>query len=453
MNKNLAHILLNEIQGKKIGGRTVLELINFGGAGAVFSVDEDDTEVIKIIDPDLVIEFGEEEQIERLNREKLLVGHQHDNVVNIIDTGKCLDTGYLYIVMERLIGFSSLKSLLSSIPKNNIAKYATQLASAAEWLEDLEICHRDIKPENIMVSADFSKIKLMDLGIVSYFGSVNTEKSDPSGERFIGTARYCPSEFVRNKLGQDIESLRALTFYQIGCVLHDIIMLKPIFNEIQQTYAGLLDAIDNDMPIVESDEAPAYLIHLARDCLCKDPKERLKLVTWDRFGPNRLGKSQEARERVRQASFKDKSNNAPFEAFIKPSRSYLDTVGKHLRSQIYHVCQSNEGLYSPDIDINIQDSFAEVSCQFPARSSSSIYKSFIINFIVAPNGTDANTLLVDANMTWYPKQDNLNKNVRVGIMRSPDDPLTDELEDFIYRAFSTALNQPEESSSLALKME
>jgi len=39
------------------------------------------------------------------------------------------------------------------------------------------VCHRDIKMENILIKKDFSKIKLVDLGVSKKFLSANSDNN------------------------------------------------------------------------------------------------------------------------------------------------------------------------------------------------------------------------------------------------------------------------------------
>jgi hypothetical protein len=84
------------------------------------------------------------------------------------------------------------------------------------------------------------------------------------------------------------ELWRALTIYQLGGVLHDLIARTPLFQEEVSTgnrYAVAL-AVQSKMPRFDAADVSPDLKRLALHCLAKDPKQRLALVSWEDFaGP------------------------------------------------------------------------------------------------------------------------------------------------------------------------
>ena len=111
-----------------------------------------------------------------------------------------------------------------------------QVASAAQFLEDNGLAHRDIKPENIGVSDDFSHATLLDLGVLRPVGLSNiTDEGEQKA--FVATLRYSPPELLYREEEDNVEGWRVITFYQLGAVLHDMIMRYPIFREYGDPYA------------------------------------------------------------------------------------------------------------------------------------------------------------------------------------------------------------------------
>jgi hypothetical protein len=74
-----------------------------------------------------------------------------------------------------------------------------------------------------------------------------------------------------------------VTFYQIGAVLHDMIMRVPIFEGQTEPFAKLVHAIEYETPGLFCEDVDPDLIHLARLCLLKPPKLRLRMIDWDDF--------------------------------------------------------------------------------------------------------------------------------------------------------------------------
>jgi serine/threonine protein kinase len=158
-----------------------------------------------------------------------------------------------------------------------------QLASAAEFLESRDLIHRDIKPANVVISDDCQKLTLLDLGVVYQLPS-DDQDGRISGNEFVATLRYSPPEFVwRTEESNSEGAWRAVTFYQIGATIHDMVMGRPLFSGQDQPRARLYDCVREQTPSIHGDATIGWLIQIAQACLLKDWRPRLQLVTWDSF--------------------------------------------------------------------------------------------------------------------------------------------------------------------------
>ncbi len=116
---------------------------------------------------------------------------------------------------------------------------------------------------------------------------------------FIGTLQYSSPEFLLRTEKDTIEGWRAVTFYQIGAVLHDLVMRKSLFQEFKEPFARLVNAIQHEVPQIKSDSVSSELENLAGRCLLKDPELRLKFVSWADFElPTKGHNTASARRRV-----------------------------------------------------------------------------------------------------------------------------------------------------------
>lgn len=281
MDETLASDWLTRFQGKQFHGLTICDLKGNGKSAAVFHVTDAGGQpfALKIFDKAIVEANGIDAQKERIKRELKLKSLIHPNIIKIIDAGYDDDEQKFYIQMELIAG-EELNKKISTIPREKIRPLISQLAQAVKFLEDNGLTHRDIKPNNIMITDDYSKLILLDFGVVRPHDATNiTDINEP---HFLGTLRYGSPEFLRRKEEQTIEGWRALTFYQIGGVLHDMIMKKPLFLD-KAPYPCLVEAIFNEEPQIDATDVPGDLIVLAKNCLVKDPKLRLQVVTWDQF--------------------------------------------------------------------------------------------------------------------------------------------------------------------------
>ncbi len=142
--------------------------------------------------------------------------------------------------------------------------------------------------------------KVLDLGVIRPFDLSNI--TDEGDQRyFVGTLQYSPPELLFREEEQSVEAWRAITFYQLGGILHDLLMRKPLFEDVKNPYARLVRAVEREIPRVDSSAADADLRLLAQNCLAKVPGQRLDTVTWEDFSRPKVADPMEAaRRRIAQ---------------------------------------------------------------------------------------------------------------------------------------------------------
>jgi serine/threonine protein kinase len=293
---------LDHLLGKTVGDWQLVEFVDAGNSAAVFrGIKDSQIAAVKVFDPSLVEEFGRERQLNRIGRELTLRGHDHPNLVKIFDGGECKTTGRLYVVME-FIDAPDLASVIAQVPPDRIRPIIAQVAAAARYLEEKDIVHRDIKPDNIAVDAEFLKATLLDLGVMRPLDvSKLAESSDGSRQNFLGTLRYSPPEYIFRTEKQDPDGYRAITFYQLGAVLYDLITRERLFEAFSLPKARLVKAVEQETPKINQPDVSQELVLLAENCLLKDPERRLSFVAWEDFEePGMVEPSFAARERVRR---------------------------------------------------------------------------------------------------------------------------------------------------------
>lgn len=305
MNKIRANRLIEEILGKLVGGWEVMQPLGAGKSAVVFRAVRGGVEAaLKVFDPEFIDQAGREIQLKRITRELSLKEVSHPHLVRILDGGECAQTNHLFIVMER-VDAPNLAEVLKDVPREAIRPMISQIAEAARFLESLDppLAHRDIKPDNIAVSRDFGKATLLDLGVIL---PINLKDQEPSSDEerrfFVGTLRYGPPEFLVRTEEYTVDGWRAITFYQLGAVLYDMIMKERIFEELADPYPRLVMAVEHEIPRITAKDIPEELILLANNCLSKDPQIRLRYVSWDDFAAKTPGLSAAiaAKERVRR---------------------------------------------------------------------------------------------------------------------------------------------------------
>lgn len=300
MDSVRAERMARELIGQQVGGWLIHRLINAGKSAVVFAARKDRQQsALKIFDPELVERFGKATQLARIDRERSLIGERHPHLVQILDGGECRVTHHLFVAME-FIDAPNLGASLTLVPRDKISPIMQQVASAARFLEKKGLAHRDIKSENIAIFPDFSRAVLLDLGVLRPIG--DSDLTDEEARVFIGTLRYSSPEFLTRTEQDTVEGWRAITFYQLGAVLHDLIMRRPLFQEFSDPFAVLVEAVKSEKPEIHADDVIAELVLLAQNCLVKAPEARLALVSWSDFDLSRDAKPavESARERVRK---------------------------------------------------------------------------------------------------------------------------------------------------------
>lgn len=290
MKKAKALRLHKAVVGKSLNGWLVGEFLGNGMSAIVAEAQKEGVSgAIKVFDPEIAQLYGKAKQLGRIERECKLIGFRHPHLVEILDGGEWDVEGLLYVVMGR-VDAANLEDQRKRVPRTAIPVLIAQVASAARaLLEDRGIAHRDIKPSNIAVDCSFSHATLLDLGVQRPLEADDiTSLTDTQQKPFLGTLRYASPEFLFGDMEYSADGWRAVTIYQLGAVLHDLITRKQIFGHIVQPYARLARAIERELPKIEAQDVPANLIALAQRCLVKDWRRRLQLVTWEDFEPRNL---------------------------------------------------------------------------------------------------------------------------------------------------------------------
>ena len=283
MDEVIANRMAEDLKGKELGGWRIGERLGVGKSAIVFrSTRGSESGAVKVFDRELVKRYGAKAQSERGNREKALVGKHHPNLIQILDAGYDDDKDLFFVVMELFPG-KNLAEVSTAIPSGREHPLFVQVAEAAQFLETLGLAHRDIKPENIGITDDFSRAVLLDLGVLRPVEGLSSLTDHGAQKQFVGTLQYSPPEMLYRVEEQSREGWRAITFYQLGAVLYDLLARRPLFAEHVYPFAKLVRAVTEEVVVnIEAPTSPPELRLLAQDCLTKDARMRLRLVTWER---------------------------------------------------------------------------------------------------------------------------------------------------------------------------
>lgn len=263
--------------------------LNAGGSAAVYVVDcAEGSRVFKAFNPSLFNGPGGEADRRRLEVQRRLIGHKCSSLVQTYRVEEAEGTAFMEM---EFISWPQLTDKLADIPDDAVTPLIMQLVDAIRYLETHGIVHRDVKPENIHISPDFQLLKLLDLGVARELEMDESEDAaitDHGNHRpFLATAQYSSPEYLFRLDEPSVKLWKGLNFYQIGAVLHDLIMKKPIFqHEMSLSNRWLVArAVLTKTPsfLDANPHRLASLKALSARCLVKDLDTRLQLVGWDDF--------------------------------------------------------------------------------------------------------------------------------------------------------------------------
>ena len=316
-----------------------------GNSATVYKIRSyDETAALKIYEPRFFTGHNAAVEERRIFDQMTLKGHGHSHLIDFISADRVSDTYYL--LME-YFPWDSLDEVIANIPISEVSPIISKIASAAQYLEERNFVHRDIKPANILISNDWQCVKLLDLGVMR---PITTEKNLDETDQgyklpFVATAQYSSPAYLFRE-GEPSETMwKALTFYQLGGVLHDLLMKYPLFHDQVRTgnRYRVAAAVLQTEPRIHAPDAPAYLVSLARNCLVKDDCRRLARVYWDRFIPDESPSLQDLRNRLGLVPTRNSQRNelsmsqqlqTRIDLLLDKGRDYLVELGHHvLRSE------------------------------------------------------------------------------------------------------------------------
>lgn len=402
MDPVVAERMVAELRGTEINGWRLEDLAGSGKSALVFRGHKGgSTAAVKVFDRDMVQRFGYAAQRERVYRERKLIGKHHPNLVEILDAGWDSEKTVFFVVME-YISDQNLGNVIANLPRDRIHLIIAQIASAAEFLESMGLAHRDIKPENIGITSDLSTVKLLDLGVVRPIGLGNiTDQGDR--KLFVGTLRYSPPELLVRDEQDTQEGWRGVTFYQLGGVLHDMIMQRPLFAHHTEPFTNLVEAVRREVPVIDAADVPSDLRLLAANCLIKDPSTRLALVTWSRFAarPTDGGDFRAAAERIalRRQQFVTAS------PLLRQNNDFIRRIKEDVLTDISRIINLLCDIESnfPPRQIRESPARSAVEIEFAASPSFALPNSLSIGFAVEV--LDASSKVVKITASAYVAQE------------------------------------------------
>ena len=266
--------------GSRLGHYDVTALIGEGGMGQVYQAT--DTKLKRQVALKILPEAfsADPERLARFQREaEVLASLNHPNIAQIHGLEEA--DGVRALVLELVEGPTLADRIKQGpIPLDEALPIAKQIAEALEAAHEAGVIHRDLKPANVKVKDD-GTVKVLDFGLAKAF---QPDPSDPSLSQsptltaaatqmgvIMGTAAYMSPEQARGKTVD-----KRADIWAFGCVLYEMLTGQRAFQgeDISLTLASVMKS-DLNVKTLPHD-VPATVRTVLRQCLVKDPKERLR---------------------------------------------------------------------------------------------------------------------------------------------------------------------------------
>ena len=222
---------------------------------------------LKVYVPSYLSGTGGAAERHRIELQRKLIGHDCSSLIGYRSIA--FEESTCFIEME-FLPWQDMSRCLKEIPREAIAPLTQQLVEAVQFLDAAGLVHRDIKPANVLVSPEFDRLVVIDLGVVRETSN-EEDRSDGTDHGvlrpFIATAQYSSPEYLFRTTAPSPDLWHALTIYQIGGVLHDLIARRPLFDEEVQTgnrYAVAF-AVQQRMPSLDAFSDVATGLRTLRD--------------------------------------------------------------------------------------------------------------------------------------------------------------------------------------------
>ena len=240
----------------QIGPYRVTGLLGRGGSSPVYkAVDPKSGRpvVVRLLSSHLLENKAAAERFERESH--ALMSSAHPSVVQILDTG--VEGSRPYLVTELVEG-TGLDNLLKErrLSVEEILAVMKGICRGLAHLHQLGVLHHHISPHAILVSPDFSLVKLTELGFTR-IESLGLTGTISTGAITLGAFHYLAPEQVDSKATADHRA----DLYAAGAVFQEMLTGRPPSGKFS------LPSQSNSELLPETDV-------IVLKCLARDPSER-----------------------------------------------------------------------------------------------------------------------------------------------------------------------------------
>ncbi|GLY24437.1 serine/threonine-protein kinase [Micromonospora sp. NBRC 101691] len=261
-------------QDRVAGRYELVEPIGPGGMGQVwrgYDAVLDREVAVKLIRTDVISSAEEADEFaRRFRREARITARiQHHGVPQVYDAA--LDESYdrVYLVMEYVRG-TSLRAYVDPVRPLSVgwaAAVAAQICTVLSHAHAIPVVHRDLKPDNVLVT-DAGTVKVLDFGVAAILRT-DVTRLTATGQA-LGTHRYMSPEQV-----QGAQVVPQSDLYALGCVLHEMLVGRPLFDGATEFTLMRQHVYDEPIPLrALRPDVPEAVERLVLDLTAKRPEQR-----------------------------------------------------------------------------------------------------------------------------------------------------------------------------------
>ncbi|HEV2845825.1 MAG TPA: serine/threonine-protein kinase [Thermoanaerobaculia bacterium] len=244
-----------------IGPYRVQELLGRAGQSAVYkALDRKGRPVAVKLFPARLAE--DTATAERFHREiqAFTPVSRHPHLVHILETGQEGDR--LYLVMELVEG-TSLDRVLKQgrLPLSRAFAVMRDICQGLAHAHRHGLVHRGLTPRNVLVSPDFSTVKVGDFAATGYESVANLTATMSTGEIRLGALYYLAPETVDGRGSLDARA----DIYSAGVIFHEMLTGRPPGPKFA-------------MPTQINPELTADVDMVVLRCIARRPEERYDSV-------------------------------------------------------------------------------------------------------------------------------------------------------------------------------
>jgi serine/threonine protein kinase/Tol biopolymer transport system component len=250
----------------EVGPYRLREQLGGGGMGIIYKAEDvrlGRTVALKFLPPELTRDPVAKARFSQEARAASAL--DHPNICTIYDVGETPDAA-LFLSMPCYEG-ETLRDRLEqgTLPLEQAADVARQVAQGLAKAHRQGIVHRDIKPANLMLTSD-GVVKILDFGIAKLAGGVGITRTGVA----VGTPAYMAPEQIK---GEEVD-LRA-DLWSLGVVLYEMLAGRRPFPDENDVLAFHAVLTQDPAPLrSHRPDVPPELEQVVAGLLQKDPAER-----------------------------------------------------------------------------------------------------------------------------------------------------------------------------------